>query len=101
MEGAMSKANLWSRSVARVELDQRARDARLRLERLERVLASRAAVTDSWLRRALHLFGFGLYGEARQGNRTRGARRPLSNRRSPRMPKIQQDWLETCGSCCG
>jgi hypothetical protein len=98
MEGAMSKLNLWSKSVGRVELDQRARDARLRLERVERVLASRAAVTDSWLRRTLYLFSFGLYGEARQDNRTRG---PLSNRRSPRMPKIQPDWLEMCGSCCG
>ena len=33
MEGAMLRANLWNDSVSRVELDQRARDARLRLER--------------------------------------------------------------------
>jgi hypothetical protein len=33
MEGAM-KVDLWNRSVPRVELDQRARDARLQLERL-------------------------------------------------------------------
>jgi hypothetical protein len=46
MEGAMLRANLWNRSVSRVELDQRARDTRLRLERIERLLALRAAVTD-------------------------------------------------------
>ena len=33
----MPKADLWNRSVSRVELDQRVRDARLRFERLERL----------------------------------------------------------------
>ena len=94
----MLKANLWSKSAPRVELDQRVRDDRLRLERLERLLVPRAAVTASRLRRALCLFSFGLYGEARRGNRTRG---PLSNRRPSRMPKIQEGWIEVCGSCCG
>ena len=36
MEGAMLRTNLWSQSVPRVELDQRSREARLRLERIER-----------------------------------------------------------------
>ena len=43
MEGAM-KLDLWNKSVPRVELDQRARAARLRLERMERLLVPRAAV---------------------------------------------------------
>ena len=47
MEGAMPKANLWNRSVPRVELDQRAREARLQLEELERLLVRRAAVARS------------------------------------------------------
>jgi hypothetical protein len=51
MEGAMLRASLSNKSVSRVELDQRARDARLRLERIERLLVLRAAVTDTWLRR--------------------------------------------------
>jgi hypothetical protein len=97
MEGAMLKANLRSKSVPRVELDQRARDARLRLERLDRLLVPHAAATDSGLKRALWLFSFGIYGEARQGDRTRGT---LSNRRPARMPKIQRDCLELCGSVC-
>ena len=32
----MSRINLWSGSLSRVELDQRSRDARLRLKQLER-----------------------------------------------------------------
>jgi hypothetical protein len=42
MEGAMLRANLWNKSVSRVELDQRAREARLRLKRIERQLLPRA-----------------------------------------------------------
>ena len=41
----MLKAELWNKSVPRVELDQRARDARLRLERIGRQLVPRAAST--------------------------------------------------------
>jgi hypothetical protein len=87
----MLRAKLSNKSVSRVELDQRARDARLRLERIERLLVLRAAVTNSWLRR----FSFGRYTGA-QGRRTR---RPLSNRR-PSRPQIHQGWLEVCGSFC-
>jgi hypothetical protein len=47
MEGAMLKANLWNKSVPLVELDQRARDARLRLERIERLYVARATSTHS------------------------------------------------------
>ena len=42
MEGAMPRTNLWSQSVPRVELDQRSREARLRLERIERLFVPRA-----------------------------------------------------------
>jgi hypothetical protein len=97
MESAMLKASLRSKSVPRVELDQRAHDARLRLERIDRMLVPRAAMADFWLRRALCLFSFGIYGEARHGNRTRG---PLSNRQPFRMPKTQDDCLEARGSVC-
>jgi len=98
MEGAMLKAILGNKSVPRVEIDQRVRDAGLRLERIERLLVPRAAVTASWLRRALGLFSSVRYGAGSQGSRTRG---PLTNRRPSRMPKIQEDWIEVCGSCCG
>jgi len=89
MEGAMLKAILWNKSVPRVEIDQRARDARLRLEQIERRLVSRAAVTASWLRRVLYLFSFGRRGV---GSRTSRIRGPLNNRR-PRMPQTHQGWV--------
>jgi hypothetical protein len=52
VEGAKMKnePNLLSKSVPRVELDQRSREARLRIERIERLLVPRAAVTHSRLR---------------------------------------------------
>ena len=62
MEGAMLKANLW-KSVPKVELDQRARDGRLQLEQIERLLViPRAAVMRSRLRRLLFLLSVRLYG---------------------------------------
>jgi hypothetical protein len=81
----MLKANLWNKSVPRVELDQRAHDARLRLERIERLLVPRAAVADSWLRRVFCLFRLGISGDGSRGSRTRG---PLSDRRPSRMPQF-------------
>jgi hypothetical protein len=64
VEGAMMRTNLWSESVPRVELDQRSRTARLRLERIDRLLIPRAAVTQSRLRRLLCLCSVGIYGGA-------------------------------------
>ena len=46
MEGAMLKVVRWYNGAPRVEINQRARDTRLRLERIKRLLAPRAAVTD-------------------------------------------------------
>jgi hypothetical protein len=89
MEGAMSKAILCNKSASRVEIDQRARDARLRLEQIERLLVSRAALTASWLRRVLYLSSLGGFGV---GSRTSRIQGPLSNRR-PRMPQIHQGWV--------
>jgi type II secretory pathway component HofQ len=52
----MLRTNLWNKSVpVRVELDQRSREARLRLERIERLLVPRAAVTNSRAKRLLCL----------------------------------------------
>ena len=43
----MLKPDFWLRSEARAEIDHRAREARLRLEHLERLLVSRVAPTRS------------------------------------------------------
>jgi hypothetical protein len=98
MEGFMPRKNLWNASVPRVELDHRVRDARLRLERIERLLVPRAAVPNFWLRRAFYLFRLGIYGNASPGNQTRA---PLSNQRPSRLPKIHQVEPELCLFCPG
>jgi hypothetical protein len=54
----MARANLWSRNVPRVELDHRARDARIQLLRIEPLFVQRAASTRSWLTPLTGLFGF-------------------------------------------
>ena len=84
----MMRTNLWSKSVPRVELDQRSRTARLRLERIDRLLIPPVAVTHSRLRRLL--FSVGIYGGAPRESRTRG---PLSDRWPPRVPAILAVWL--------
>jgi hypothetical protein len=96
MEGAMLKVDLWNKSVPRVELDQRARDARLRLERVERLLVPHDAATRSPLRRLLYLCS-GVFASASRERRPRG---PLSNRRPARTPTIHDIWVEECGSFC-
>jgi hypothetical protein len=50
VEGPKMTTNLLSKSIPRVDIDQRSREARLRIERVERLLVPRAAVTHSRLR---------------------------------------------------
>src|SRR5258708_39783410 len=50
----MSRTDLWWWSATRVEIDHRSREARRRLEHLERLLIMRALPTQSWLRRVLY-----------------------------------------------
>jgi hypothetical protein len=70
----MLKANPGNKSVPKVELDQRARDDRLRLEQIERLLVvPRAAVMHSRLRRLLFLLGVRRYGGEPLQSRVRGA----------------------------
>jgi hypothetical protein len=91
----MPRANPGSKSVPRAEIDQRMRDARLRLERIERLLVPRAAATSPWLKRALCLFSFRGYGKGVRGYRTR---RLLRNRRPSRMPQIHHGMIGAWGS---
>jgi len=91
MEGAMLKVEVWNKSVPRAELDQRARDARLQLERMEQLLVPRSAVTAPWFRRVLYLFAFGDPDDGSQVGRIRG---PLSDRQ-PAMPQFPRRWAPT------
>ena len=78
----MWRIEFWSRSLPRAELDQRSRDARLRLEQLERLLVSRAQA--SLLRRRRFVsFGVGRYIRALRGHR---AVAPPYDQRPSRMP---------------
>jgi hypothetical protein len=88
--------NLLSKSVPRVDIDQRSREARLRIEQVERLL-SRAALKLSAVRRLLYLCSGGIFSSASRKSRTRW---PLSNRRPSRMPTIHDVWVEECGSFC-
>jgi hypothetical protein len=62
----MMRTNLWSKNVPRVELDKRSRAARLRRERIDRLLIPPVTVTQSQLRRLLGAFSFGIYGAHRE-----------------------------------
>jgi hypothetical protein len=97
MEGAMLRATLWNKSVSRVELDQRARDARLWLERIERQLLPRGAMAPSPLRQLLYLCSGGIFASASRESQPRG---PLSNRWPSGTPTIHDIWVEDCGSFC-
>src|SRR5215469_9244605 len=78
----MPRISLWSRSLSSVELDQRSREARLRLERIERLLISRATVVHSRFWRLVGFLSVGRDGGAPQRVR------PLGNSRLSRMPTI-------------
>jgi len=95
MKGAMLKAILCNKSASWVEIDQRPRDARLRLEQIERLLVPRAAVTALWLRRVLYLFSFATPGEEWRTSRARGS---LNNRR-PLVSQIRRGWVPHCEHC--
>jgi len=78
----MSRIEFWSWSLPRVELDQRSREARLRLEQLERLLVSRARAGLLGRRRFVS-FGVGRYIRALREHR---AGPPPYDQRPSRMP---------------
>jgi hypothetical protein len=90
-EGIVPRINLWSQSVSRAELDQRAREARLRFERIDRLLILRATVTHSRIRRLLYLATVGRYGEMQQEV---GVKELLSDRWPSRLPILFGLWFE-------
>ena len=67
----MPRTDLWRTSATRVEVDSRSREARLQLEKAQRVLA---LPTQSWLSRMHNRFGLRLFGGGRVEGRSAGAR---------------------------
>ena len=92
----MPRTNLWDRSVPRVEVDRRSREARLRFERIDRMFIVRATVTPSRLRRLLYLFTVGRYGGLPQEGEVEEL---LSDRWPSRLPLLLGIWLEKAGVC--
>jgi hypothetical protein len=82
----MARPNLWSKSVPRVELDQRARDARVRFVWVERLLLPRVPVASFWLTPFVRLLGSRTGGNRRNGGRGGGSQ---SNPRLGCMPEIK------------
>jgi hypothetical protein len=87
----MLRVSFCNQSVPRAELDQRARDARIRLEQIQQQLVSRVAVADSRLRRIVYSLSFGRSDHGSRGSRTGG---PLSNRRPSGTAGIPGAWFE-------
>ena len=59
LEGAVPRTNLWSHSVPRAELDQRSREASLRLEQIERLFKSPVRVRHSRVLRLIYILSLG------------------------------------------
>ena len=93
----MARRKLWNNSVSRVELDHRARDARVRLFRIERQFLPRAPVAGSWLSPVVRLLGFRIYGNGRRGDRTPCF---LSKPRGDSMPEIDSVRFDGCSAVC-
>ena len=93
----MARINLWNKSVSRVELDHRARDTRLQLVRVERLVVPRASMAGSWLSPFVRLLGSRTGGNRRSGGRGGGSQ---SDPRLGCMPEIEWDWFEERGEFC-
>jgi hypothetical protein len=75
----MPNRHLWNKNVPRVEYDHRARDTRLRLEHLERLLVKRDATGGFQYFERLLLF----LGDVAGSSRGRGRRTGSPNDRRP------------------
>jgi len=60
------RTNLWGHSVPRVELDQRSREASLRLEQIERLFNPPMGVRHSRFLRLIYVLSLGTFSAAPQ-----------------------------------
>jgi len=80
----MARIDLWRWSATRVEIDHRAREARLRLEHLERLLIMRALPAQSWVSRILYRREARFFGGGRMLDRSAKVDRTGVRRREAR-----------------
>src|SRR5256885_6077087 len=71
--GCHGENNIWNKSVPRIELDQRARDARVRLVQIERLIVPRASIAGFWLSPLGRLLGSRAGGNRRGGGQGSGS----------------------------
>lgn len=83
----MPKYDLLEQSAPRAELDQRSREARLRLENVERLLMARPLPKPSLLRRVLRRLGAKIYAGQQIGGRS--ARTTVTRRPSRQARRVQ------------
>ena len=76
----MPNKNLWNNNVQRVEYDLRARDARLRLERVERLLVKRDAAAAAVSFRYLMLLSLLISNVAGSGRKRQHTGSPSDRR---------------------
>ena len=86
----MARRKLWGNSVSRVELDHRARDARIRYFRIERLFLPRAPVVGFWLSPLIRLLGARAGGNGRRGGWGSGSQ---SDSRLGCMRETDAAWL--------
>jgi len=87
----MARPDFWSKSAPRVELDHRARGARVQLVQIERLLVPPAPVARFWLAPFVRLLGSRAGGKRRNGSRGAGSE---STPRRECMPKSRRDGWE-------
>ncbi len=88
----MARIDLWRWSATRVEIDHRAREARLRLEHLERLLLMRALPARSWVSRILF---------RREGHFFGGARMPVRSTKVDRADMRHREVRHIPAVLCG
>jgi hypothetical protein len=71
----MARPDFWSKSVPKVELDQRARDARVQLVQIERLLVPPGPVPRFRLAPFVRLLGSRAGGKRRNGSRGDGSQK--------------------------
>ena len=76
----MWRSNFPMKVVPRVELDHRAREARLQQERVERLLMPRRAARQFWRRWFVAVWSHRIYAQAARKSQTGGS---LSGQRPP------------------
>ena len=94
----MPRSDWVQLSAPRVELDQRSREARLRLEHAERLLVVRPLPKQSLLRRVLRRLGLRIYvGEHVAGQ---SGRAPLTRGQPRQGRRMPSETGGVGGSCC-